>query len=101
MSTATISFRVAPETKRRARALFTRLGVSTSDAMNRILADTLSRGTIPASSVVIHGQDESDEIPNEETRQLLKRLEAGTEPLYGPYDSVEEMFAALDAMPDD
>ena len=92
MNTATISFRVAPETKRRARALFSRLGVSTSDAMNRLLADTLSRGTIPAKS---------DEIPNEETRRLLERLDAGTEPLYGPFASVEEMFAALDAMPDE
>ena len=25
----------------------------------------------------------------------------GTEPLYGPFDSVEEMFAALDTMPDE
>ncbi len=94
MNTATISFRVAPETKRRARALFSRLGVTTSDAMNRLLADTLSRGTIPSKG-------EGDETPNEETRQLLERLEAGTEPLYGPFDSVEEMFAALDAMPDE
>ena len=92
MNSTTISFRVAPETKRRARALFSRLGVTTSDAMNRLLADTLSRGTIP---------EKSDDIPNEETSQLLERLDAGTEPLYGPYNSVEEMFAALDAMPDE
>ena len=87
MNTATISFRVSPATKRRAQALFARLGVTTSDAMNRLLADTLSRGTIP---------EKSDEIPNEETRRLFERLDAGTEPLYGPFASVEEMFAALD-----
>ena len=101
MPSATISFRVAPETKRRARALFSRLGVSTSDAMNRILAETLSRGTIPAPTTAIPAKDECGEIPNEETRLLLERLNAGTEPLYGPFDSVEEMFAALDTMPDE
>lgn len=97
MNTATISFRVAPETKRRARALFSRLGISTSDAMNRILLETLSRGTIPAP-VVADGNAEY-EIPNEETCRVLERLDAGTEPLYGPFANVEEMFAALDAMP--
>jgi addiction module RelB/DinJ family antitoxin len=101
MNTATISFRVAPETKRRARILFSRLGVTTSDAMNRLLADTLTRGTIPAPASGIAAGSNGDEIPNEETRRLLERLEAGTEPLYGPFDSVEEMFAALDAMPDE
>ena len=59
--------------------------MTTSNAMNRHRADT-----IPAKG-------EGDEIPNEETIRLLERLEAGTEPLYGPFDSVEEMFAALNA----
>ena len=95
MNTTTISFRVAPETKRRARALFSRLGVTTSDAMNRLLADTLSRGTIPSPSPAMPEVNDGNEIPNEETRQLPERLEACTEPLYGPFDSVEEMFAAL------
>ena len=94
MNTTTISFRVTPETKRRARALFSRLGVTTSDAMNRLLADTLSRGTIPSPAPALPAENETAEIPNEKTRQLLERLAAGTEPLYGPFDSVEEMFAA-------
>ena len=99
MNTATISFRVAPETKRRARALFSRLGVTTSDAMNRILMETLSRGTIPAP---VTGEENAEyEIPNEETCRVLERLDAGTEPLHGPFASVDEMFAALDAMPDE
>ena len=38
---------------------------------------------------------------NAETRELLARIEAGTEPLYGPFATVDAMFAALDAMPDD
>ena len=80
---------------------FSRLGVTTSDAMNRLLADTLSRGTIPAPASGIAAESDGNEIPNKETRQLLERLEAGTEPLYGPFNSVEEMFAALDAMPDE
>ena len=42
------------------------------------------------------GEPEPAEIPNEETRRLFERLDAGTEPLYGPFASVEEMFAALD-----
>jgi hypothetical protein len=63
--------------------------------------NTLSRSTLPTPSPAMPAEHENDEIPNEETRQLLERLEAGTEPLYGPFDSVEEMFAALDAMPDE
>jgi hypothetical protein len=47
------------------------------------------------------GEPEPAEIPNEETRQLLERLAAGTEPLYGPFDDLDAMFAALAAMPDD
>lgn len=54
--------------------------------------DRLRTDTIPAKG-------EGDEIPNEETLRLLERREAGTEPLYGPFDSVEEMFAALNTSP--
>ena len=40
-ATSTISFRVKPEIKRRADALFARLGMSTSTAMNVLLMQTL------------------------------------------------------------
>ncbi len=40
-ATATISFRVKPSVKRRADALFARLGLSTSSAMNILLMQTL------------------------------------------------------------
>ena len=98
MSTSTIAFRVKPEIKRRADALFTRLGMTTSTGMNILLMYTLKHRGFP------HGitlgderaeEDEANEYPNAETRGVLDRVLAGTEPMHGPFDSVEEMFADI------
>ena len=40
------------------------------------------------------------EMPNAETRAILDRVLAGTEPMYGPFDSTEEMLKAALAMED-
>ena len=90
-NSATIAFRVKPEIKRRADALFERLGMTTSTGMNVLLMQTLDHRGFAAPVVVSH---EDDEAPNAETRALLKRMDAGTEPLFGPYDSTEEMLKA-------
>lgn len=90
-NSATIAFRVKPEIKRRADALFERLGMTTSTGMNVLLMQTLDHRGFAAPVVVSH---EDDETPNAETRALLKRMDAGTEPLFGPYDSTEEMLKA-------
>ena len=98
MNSATIAFRVKPEIKRRADKLFSRLGMSTSTGMNVLLMQTLAHGGFAAPVVVGDKRtedDEANEYPNAETRAILDRDMAGLEPSYGPFDSVEEMFADL------
>ena len=99
-TTATISFRVKPEIKRRADALFSSLGMSTSTAMNILLMQTLAhRGfafplTLPPGETRTDDQ-ETHETPNAETAAILDRDMAGLEPSHGPFDTVEEMFADI------
>ncbi len=104
-ATATISFRVKPEIKRRADALFARLGLTTSAAMNVLLMQTLEHRGFAAPVALPPGEtrtdeEEADETPNAETAAVLERDMAGLEPSYGPFDSTEEMFRAALALPD-
>lgn len=104
-ATATISFRVKPEIKRRADALFARLGLTTSAAMNVLLMQTLEHRGFAAPVALPPrktrtDEEESDETPNAETAAVLERDMAGLEPSYGPFDSTEEMFRAALALPD-
>jgi addiction module RelB/DinJ family antitoxin len=103
-NTATIAFRVKPEIKRRADSLFERLGMTTSTGMNILLMQTLDhRGfaapvALPRKRTTVHertDEEEANEYPNAETRAVLDRVLAGTEPMYGPFDSTEEMFADI------
>ena len=99
-TTATISFRVKPEIKRRADALFSSLGMSTSTAMNILLMQTLAhRGfafpiTLPPGETRTDDQ-EAKETPHAETAAIRDRDMAGLEPSHGPFDTVEEMFADI------
>ncbi len=104
-ATATISFRVKPEIKRRADALFARLGMSTSTAMNVLLMQALEHRGFAAPIVLPPDEtrtdeEEANETPNAETAAVLERDMAGLEPSYGPFDSTEEMFRAALALPD-
>ena len=90
---ATIAFRVKPEIKRRADALFARLGMTTSTGMNVLLLQTLEHRGFPFK-IVVH-DDEENEYPNTETRAVLDRVLDGTEPSHGPFNSTEEMFEDL------
>lgn len=98
-NTATIAFRVKPEIKRRADRLFSRLGMTTSTAMNILLMQTLEHQGFAAPVALPSrertDEEEANETPNAETAALLERDMAGLEPSYGPFDSVEEMFADI------
>ena len=103
-ATATIAFRVKPEIKRRADRLFSRLGMTTSTGMNILLMQTLEhRGFAAPVALPSKNADkaerseaeEESEYPNAETRAVLDRILDGTELSYGPFSSVEEMFADL------
>ena len=100
MATSTIAFRVKPEIKRRADALFSRLGMTTSTGMNVLLMYTLEHRGFPHGITLEDtrtDEEEANECPNAETRAVLDRDMAGLEPSYGPFNSTEEMLkAALD-----
>ncbi|MBQ7251230.1 MAG: type II toxin-antitoxin system RelB/DinJ family antitoxin [Kiritimatiellae bacterium] len=95
-NTVTIAFRVKPEIKRRADALFSRLGMTTSAAMNILLMQTLEHRGFAAPVALPPrertDEEEADETPNAETAATLQRVLDGTEPTYGPFSSVHEML---------
>jgi len=89
MNSATIAFRVKPEIKKRADALFARLGMTTSTAMNILLMQTLEHRGFAAPITLMR---ENEEVPNAEVGATLDRILAGTEPLNGPFKNVDDMF---------
>ena len=103
MATSTIAFRVKPEIKRRADALFSRLGMTTSTGMNVLLMYTLEHRGFPHGITLgetCTDEEEANEYPNAETRAVLDRDMAGLEPSYGPFNSTEEMLKAALEMED-
>lgn len=85
-ATATIAFRVAPETKRRADRLFSRLGMTTSTAMNVLLMQTLAHRGFAAPIAL----PEEEDIPNETTRKAISDLESDRN--LSRYESVDAML---------
>ena len=86
MNSATIAFRVKPEIKKRADALFERLGMTTSTGMNILLIQTLEHRGFAAP--VRLGPDEG--IPNETTLSAIRDLDANRS--LSQYDSVDAML---------
>lgn len=86
MNSATIAFRVKPEIKHRADALFARLGMTTSTGMNILLMQTLEHRGFAAP--IMLGPDE--EIPNETTLSAMRDIDTGRN--LSRYDSVDAMF---------
>ncbi len=87
MNSATIAFRVKPEIKRRADELFSRLGMTTSTAMNILLMQTLEHRGFAAPVVLA---DENDERPNETTLRAIEDLDNNRN--LSRYDSVDAML---------
>ena len=94
-ASATIAFRVAPEIKRRADRLFSRLGMSTSTGMNVLLMQTLEHHGFPFPIVLSPDTDKEENVPNARVRATLDRVLAGTEPMSGPFHDVDEMFDSI------
>jgi addiction module RelB/DinJ family antitoxin len=87
-ATATISFRVKPEIKRRADALFARLGLTTSAAMNVLLMQTLEHRGFAAPVALPTGEtrtdeEEADETPTAETAAPAAVAPAAVADLFG------------------
>ena len=86
-ATATISFRVKPEIKRRADALFARLGMSTSAAMNVLLMQTIAHRGFPCPITL---PDDTDETPNNTTLRAIEDLDNDRN--LSRYDSVDALM---------
>lgn len=89
-ATATIAFRVKPEIKRRADALFERLGMSTSAGMNVLLMQTLEHRGFPFNIVV----REDSETPCSRVRKTLDNILNGSEQLHGSFTNGTDLVAA-------
>lgn len=97
-ATATIAFRVKPEIKKRADALFARLGMTTSTGMNVLLMQTLDHRGFPfaimvpdAAMTAKTAKDSTGERPNEETLRAIDDLDSGRNlSRYATFDDMVE-----------
>ena len=87
MNSATIAFRVKPEIKRQADELFSRLGMTTSTAMNVLLMQTLEHRGFAAPVVL---REENAKRPNETTMRAIEDLDNNRN--LSRYDSVGAML---------
>lgn len=86
MMNSNINIRVDAETKAQAQELFASLGLDMSTAVNMFLRHSIAFGGIP---FVIRRY-------NEETEQAIQDAHNGVN-LSRPFDSVEELWEALNA----
>lgn len=86
-NSATIAFRVKPEIKRRADALFERLGMTTSTGMNVLLMQTLDHHGFAAP--VVASYDDA-ETPNATTLAAIHDLDTNNN--LSRYESVDAML---------
>ena len=82
--TATVRARMEPNLKADVEALLHQLGISTTEAINMFYNQIRLHNGLPFPV----------EIPNETTMKTFEKTDRGEELI--SYDSVEEMFEALD-----
>ncbi|MBR4546003.1 MAG: type II toxin-antitoxin system RelB/DinJ family antitoxin [Oscillibacter sp.] len=88
MVSVTTSIKVDPTVKAESQALFERLGLSWSTAINLFLRQAIREQAIPFRV--------GEPMYNEETLRTIREAEAGIN-LRGPYNSVEELVADLES----
>lgn len=86
-ATATVQFRLEPQTKAAAEAVFKNMGLTMSAAYNLFIQQTLLRGALPFQVI-------SAPPLNEETIQSLRDTRAGKN-LSRAYDSPAEMWSDI------
>ena len=91
MATVTTSIKVDPEIKAESQALFERLGLSWSTAINLFLRQAIREQAIPFRV--------GETTYNEETLRAIQETQRGIN-LNGPYHSVAEMKAAMKSRDD-
>ena len=94
MATTSLSIRIDENLKAEADEFFSDIGMNMTTAITCFFKKCLDAGEIPFKL------GRRKHLPNAETRAVLDRMAAGAEPMYGPYDSTEEMLKAALAMED-
>jgi len=89
VKTSNYNVRLNPEIKAEAEKTFAAFGMNLSEAINIFLHKSIMEHGLPF--------DVRTRVPNAETIALIESIEHGTERLYGPFSSIEEMNSALDA----
>lgn len=96
--TATLSIRIEPKIKLQAENLFSKLGISMSEAMSLFLHQCVNDRALPFTPHIGRA-----EIPNaetvaamEEVNRLIAEEEAGTDKTKS-FKSVDELFADLES----
>ena len=82
---AVVRARIDETTKRRAEIVLEAIGLTTSDAFRLMMRRIANDGALPFSPI----------IPNAETIAAMEAADRGE--TIGPFNTVEEMFAALSA----
>lgn len=82
MSNVTVQSRVNPELKQQAEAVFSALGLSTSDAIRMFLQQSVNVGGLPFQPMA--------KRPNQETLAAMKELEDGGGQVFS---STADLFA--------
>ena len=88
MGAVTTSIKVDPAVKAESQALFERLGLSWSTAINLFLRQAIREQAIPFRI--------GEPAYNEETLRTIREARQGIN-VRGPYDSVEEFIADLES----
>lgn len=85
MSNVTIQARISQELKSEAEAIFSEIGLKTSDAIRMFLKQTVNQGGLPFKPQA--------KKPNNETIKAIKELKTGQ---YKAFDNVDDLFKDLD-----
>ena len=83
--TDTIHMRVSPEVKSEADSILSRLGITTTDAINMFLNQVILRGGLPFEVRL--------PTARAETLARIERIENGTAEMAGPFKTFEEYKA--------
>lgn len=95
--TATLSIRIEPKTKSQAEKIFSRLGLTMTDAVNVFFRQCIRDRALPFRPSL-----DRPEIPNDETLAAMREIEqAIADERAGKraprhFDTVEELFAELE-----
>jgi len=93
MKNVNYNVRLNPEIKEKAEKTFAMFGMNLSDAINIFLHKSILENGLPFEVTAPKYRPE--------VYELLDRIESGEEKLHGPFNSVAEMKAFLDADDDE